>query len=67
MTRKQELQQTISRLVARAYEQGEQAAREGRNRHTGNPHEPHNPMLAQVWRLGHMDQVARDHFAKNAA
>lgn len=67
MTRKQELQQTISRLTARAYDLGEQAARTGSDRHTGNPYEPANPMLAQVWRIGHMDAVAQMHFAKQRA
>jgi len=62
MTRKQELQQTISRLVGKAYDQGEQAAKAGKDRHTGNPYEPANPMLAQVYRIGHMEQVARMHF-----
>lgn len=67
MTRKQELQQTISRLVAKAYEAGEQAARDGKSRHhPDNPHQ-HNPMLAHVFCIGHMDEVARQHFAERAA
>ena len=62
MNRKTELQETIRRLTGRAYDLGAQAAREGRDRHTGNPYEPQNPMLAQVWRIGHMEQVAMMHF-----
>lgn len=61
MTRKQELQETIRRMVGKAYDMGEKAAKEGRDRHTNNPFEPHNPLLAQVYRIGHMDQVARQH------
>jgi hypothetical protein len=64
MNRRKELQTTISRLVGRAYDLGAQAAREGRDRHTLNPYEPTNPMLAQVYRLGHMDEVATMHFAQ---
>lgn len=67
MTRKQELQQTISRLTGRAFDLGAQAAKAGQDRHTGNPYEPHNPMLAQVWRIGHMEQVATMHFASQRA
>lgn len=67
MTRKQELQQTISRLTGRAYDLGEQAAKTGKDRHTGNPYEPTNPMLAQVYRIGHMDAVAAMHFVKQRA
>ncbi len=67
MTRRQELQETISRLTGRAYDLGVQAAKEGRDRHTLNPYEPHNAMLAQVYRIGHMDEVARMHFANKAA
>lgn len=67
MTRKDELQKTISRLAGRAYDLGNAAARAGRDRHTANPYEPANPMLAQVWRIGHMDAVASMHFAKQRA
>lgn len=64
MNRKQELQETIKRLTGRAYDLGVQAAKQGRDRHAGNPYEPTNPMLAQVWRIGHMDQIATMHFDK---
>lgn len=64
MQRKQELQDTMSRLTGRAYDLGVEAAKEGRDRHTLNPYEPTNRLLAQVYRIGHMDEVARQHFAK---
>jgi hypothetical protein len=67
MTRKQELQETISRLVGAAFDGGAKAARDGKDRHTGNPYEPTNPMLAHVWRVGHMEAVAAMHFAQRAA
>ncbi len=67
MTRKQELQQTISRLVGKAYDAGQQAARDGKSRHyPDNPH-IHNPMLSHVFALAHMDAVAEMHFAKQRA
>lgn len=63
MTRVQELQATISKMVRDAYALGEQHARDGKDRHAHNPWEPHNPLIAQVYRIGHMDEVARQHFA----
>ena len=67
MTRKQELQQTISRLVGEAYDDGAQAARDGKSRHyPDNPH-IHNPMLSHVFCIGHMDEVGKMHFAKQIA
>jgi hypothetical protein len=67
MTRKQELQKTISRLVGEAYDAGAQAARDGKSRHhPANPH-IHNATLSHVFCIGHMDEVAKMHFAKDAA
>ena len=64
MTRKQELQQTIARLVGEAYDEGAQAARNGKSRHyPDNPH-LHNQTLSHVFCLGHMDEVAKMHFAQ---